>query len=46
MLNIKVKVFDTIVKYLDTEGYPTETNADFNKTNVSDLVLYTIGPSP
>lgn len=37
-------MFDAIVQYLEMEGYPTESNADFNETSVSDLVLYTIGP--
>lgn len=40
----KEKVYGDIVQYLDTEGYPTEGNSDFNEANVSDLVLYIIGP--
>ncbi|KAF8434035.1 hypothetical protein BGX38DRAFT_179554 [Terfezia claveryi] len=43
ILNIKEKVYDAIVQYLDIEGYP-ELNPDFNEANISDLVLYTIGP--
>ena len=44
ILNIQGKVYDAIVQYLDIEGYPTGSNTDFNEANVSDLVLYTIGP--
>lgn len=41
---IKERVYDRIVEYLEIEGYPTEASADFKEANVSDLVLYTIGP--
>lgn len=34
----KEKVYDRLVDYLESEGYPTEADVDFNETNVSDLV--------
>lgn len=37
-------MYGDIVQYLDIEGYPTEGNSDFNEANVSDFVLYIIGP--
>ena len=42
--NVKEKVYDAILQYLDIEGYPSASNADFNEANISDLVLYIIGP--
>lgn len=44
VLKTKEMVYYYILQYLQLEGYPTETNPDFNKANVSDLVLYIIGP--
>ena len=41
---IKESVYGSIVQYLDTEGYPTEGNPDFNEANVSDLVYAIISP--
>ena len=40
----KRQVYKAILQYLDLEGYPTETNPDYNENNVSDLVLYILGP--
>ncbi|RPB27889.1 hypothetical protein L211DRAFT_833888 [Terfezia boudieri ATCC MYA-4762] len=37
----KSEVYKAILQYLDLEGYPTETNPEYN---VSDLVLYILGP--
>jgi len=41
---VRETVYDRIVEYIIIEGYPTEASWDFKETNVSDLVLYTIGP--
>jgi len=41
---VKRQVYKAILQYLDLEGYPTETNPDYTETNVSDLVLYILGP--
>ena len=41
---IKEMVYARLVEYIDIEGYPTEASPDFKEANVSDLVLYTIGP--
>jgi len=38
------RVHRRIVEYLKIEGYPTEANTNFKETNISDLVLYIIGP--
>lgn len=35
---------DRIVEYLIIEGYTTDANPYFKESNVSNLVLYTIGP--
>ena len=40
----KRQVFNAILLYLNSEGYPTETDPNFNEANVSDLVLYILGP--
>jgi len=40
----KRQVYKAILQYLDLEGYPTETNPDYNGNNVRDLVLYILGP--
>ena len=40
----KRQVFNAILLSLDLEGYPTETDPNFNEANVSDLVLYILGP--
>lgn len=40
----KEKVYGDILQYLDTEGYPIDVDSDFNEANVSDLVLYIVGP--
>lgn len=42
--NTKDEVYYHILQYLDIEGYPTEASSDFKEANVSDLVLYIIGP--
>ncbi|KAI5839539.1 hypothetical protein DFP73DRAFT_587459 [Morchella snyderi] len=44
ILKTKQRVYDAIVDYLEMEGYPTEANPDFKEANISDLVLYIIGP--
>jgi len=41
---IKEDVYYHILQYLDIEGYPTDASSDFKEANVSDLVLYIIGP--
>jgi len=41
---LKEVVYTRIIEYLDIEGYPTEGTLDFKVANISDLVLYTIGP--
>ena len=41
---VKATVYGRIKEYLNIEGYPTEADPDFKEANVSDLVLYTIGP--
>ena len=41
---IKEKVYGDILQFLDTEGYPTQGSSDFTEGNVSDLVVYIIGP--
>ena len=41
---LKEGVYTHILQYLNFEGYPTEANQYFKEQNVSDLVLYTIGP--
>jgi len=40
---IKEVVYSRIIEYLNIEGLPGMSN-DFKEANVSDLVLYTIGP--
>ncbi|PUU80617.1 hypothetical protein B9Z19DRAFT_1106959 [Tuber borchii] len=40
----KEVVYYHILQYLEIEGYPTEASSDFKEANVSDLVLYIIGP--
>ena len=44
ILKIKDKVYGDILQFLDTEGYPTEGSSDFINSNVSNLVVYIIGP--
>ncbi|RPA98364.1 hypothetical protein L873DRAFT_1687562 [Choiromyces venosus 120613-1] len=41
---IKEAVYGHILQYLNIEGYPTEESSDYKEANISDLVLYTIGP--
>ncbi|PUU76177.1 hypothetical protein B9Z19DRAFT_272754 [Tuber borchii] len=42
--DLKEEVYYHILQYLNIEGYPTEASADYKEANVSDLVLYVIGP--
>ncbi|RPB29791.1 hypothetical protein L211DRAFT_832492 [Terfezia boudieri ATCC MYA-4762] len=35
---MKEKVYDRLVDHLESEGYPTEADADFSESNISDLV--------
>ncbi|KAI5839541.1 hypothetical protein DFP73DRAFT_561263 [Morchella snyderi] len=44
ILSTKEMVYHHILQYLQLEGYPTEASPDFKEANVSDLVLYIIGP--
>ncbi|KAF8444320.1 hypothetical protein BGX38DRAFT_1143700 [Terfezia claveryi] len=41
---MKEKIYNNIVDYIGFEGYPSESTADFNEANVSDLVFSIIGP--
>jgi len=41
---MKEAVYTHILQYLNIKGYPTEANQYFKEENVSDLVLYTVGP--
>jgi len=41
---VKEKVYDDIMDYIQFEGYPTPGRGDHSEANVNDLVLYTIGP--
>ena len=41
---IKEDVYYHIYQYLDIEGYPMDATSDFKESNISDLVLYIIGP--
>ncbi|KAF8424322.1 hypothetical protein EV426DRAFT_712090 [Tirmania nivea] len=42
--DIKEKVFERILEYLNFEEYPTEASVDFKEFKVNDLALYVIGP--
>ena len=44
VLKIKDKVYGDILQFLDIEGYPTEGSSEFTEANVSDLLVYIIGP--
>ena len=44
MKEIKKQVYSDIVKYLDSEGYPTESDPNFNEANFDDLVYTIISP--
>ena len=44
MLKVKKRVYDNIVEYLVTEGYPTEGDPDFKEGNANDLVYAIISP--
>ncbi|KAF8439592.1 hypothetical protein BDZ91DRAFT_755703 [Kalaharituber pfeilii] len=44
MKAMKEKVYERVLEYLDMEGYPTEASVGFKEANISDLVLYMIGP--
>ncbi|KAF8446712.1 hypothetical protein BGX38DRAFT_1270876 [Terfezia claveryi] len=41
---VKEKVYDHIVDYIQFESYPTAGAVDFTEANVNDLVLYIMGP--
>lgn len=41
---IKKRVYHRIVKFLETEGYPTEGNPNFKEASINDLVFATIVP--
>ena len=40
----KDKVYERILEYLAIECYPSERDANFNESNVNDLVYATISP--
>lgn len=44
MDKLKEVVYSNILQFLSIEGYPSESTSDFKEANVSDLVLYIIGP--
>ena len=41
---IKHKVYERILEYLVSEGFPTESTADFKEANINDLVFTIITP--
>ncbi|KAF8455173.1 hypothetical protein BGX38DRAFT_216177 [Terfezia claveryi] len=41
---IKRRVYDNVIDYLDAEGYPSEARAHFNEANINDLVYTLIVP--
>jgi len=44
VLEIKNKVYEGLVNYLNVAGYPTEACKDFNTLNINDIVAFTIYP--
>ncbi|KAG0634206.1 hypothetical protein HOY80DRAFT_543431 [Tuber brumale] len=40
----KEKVYDSIVEFLECEGYPTESLEDFKEANINDLVFTILAP--
>ncbi|RPB18965.1 hypothetical protein L211DRAFT_669984 [Terfezia boudieri ATCC MYA-4762] len=42
---MKEKIHERIVEYIEGEGYPTEGNAEFKESNVSDLVFSIVLPT-
>ncbi|RPB21771.1 hypothetical protein L211DRAFT_789832, partial [Terfezia boudieri ATCC MYA-4762] len=41
---IKRRVYDNVIDYLDAEGYPSEARTHFNEANINDLVYTLIVP--
>ncbi|KAF8436766.1 hypothetical protein BGX38DRAFT_1274317 [Terfezia claveryi] len=41
---IKRRVYDNVIDYLDAEGYPLEARAHFSEANINDLVYAMIVP--
>ncbi|RPA91459.1 PLP-dependent transferase [Choiromyces venosus 120613-1] len=44
ILEAKREVYKGLVRYLDAEGYPTESDPDFKEANINDIVAFTIYP--
>lgn len=44
LLDLKSKVYERIVEYLDVEGYPTMASDDFKEININDLVYTVLAP--
>ncbi|RPA90860.1 hypothetical protein L873DRAFT_376842 [Choiromyces venosus 120613-1] len=40
----KEKVYDNIIEFVECEGYPTESDADFKEANINDLVFTILAP--
>jgi len=40
----KQKVYDHLIEYIESEGYPIESDEDFKEANVNDLVIFIIAP--
>ncbi|KAF8419541.1 hypothetical protein EV426DRAFT_676743 [Tirmania nivea] len=41
---IKQRVYDNLIDYIDAEDYPSDAMANFNEANINDLVYATIVP--
>jgi len=41
---MKKKLYERLLEYMEAEGYPTEANAEFNESNISDLVFAIVAP--
>ena len=41
---LKYRIYDHLLEYLCLEGYPTQAVGDFEESNVTDFILYTLGP--
>ncbi|KAL0633576.1 hypothetical protein Q9L58_007536 [Maublancomyces gigas] len=44
ILQVKEKVYDSLVRQIEIEGYPTEADPDFKEANITDLVILIMHP--
>ena len=42
---MKEKIYERLLDHIEAEGYPTEANAGFNESNISDLVYSILAPT-